>query len=265
MERLKRMDTGLSDFTLALAEQLRTKNVELENALLAKDRFLASMSHELRTPLNAIIGFTGTLLMKHPGPLTPDQEKQLKIIDSSAKYLLSIINDMLDLAKIESGKVEVELETINCGEVIRGVVESLAVLAELKKIDLKVETPATPIYITTDKRILTQILINISNNALKFTEVGNVTINMHTKKIDKKEFIVIDITDTGVGMIQKDKEKLFKAFERIEMPGRPTVGTGLGLYVSQKLAILINAKIEFKSEYGKGSCFSILLRSERSK
>src|SRR5258708_29222936 len=117
-----------------IEQALREKNVELENANLAKDRFLASMSHELRTPLNAIIGFTGTLLMKLPGPLTADQEKQLHTVQTSGRQLLSLINDLLDLAKIESGKGELAREPVNCGELLEEIVTSLQPLAELKGI-----------------------------------------------------------------------------------------------------------------------------------
>lgn len=122
---------------MLLAEKLLAKNVELENAILTKDRFLASMSHELRTPLNAIIGFTGILLMRLPGPLTADQQEQLKMVETSAKHLLSIINDILDLAKIESGKVEINLEKMDCEEIIKDVMGTLSPLAVSKKLILK--------------------------------------------------------------------------------------------------------------------------------
>ena len=116
---------------------LQEKNIELENANLAKDRFLASMSHELRTPLNAIIGFTGTLLMKLPGPLLPDQEKHLRTVQTSGRHLLSLINDLLDLAKIESGKVELNLEPVSCASVVEEVVTALRPAAESKGLDVR--------------------------------------------------------------------------------------------------------------------------------
>src|SRR6185369_16265887 len=111
---------------------LQEKNLELENAGLSKDRFLSSMSHELRTPLNAIIGFTGTMLMKLAGPLTGDQDKQLKTVQGSARHLLSLINDLLDLAKIESGKVEMKLEPVSCDSVVQEVATALRPAAENK-------------------------------------------------------------------------------------------------------------------------------------
>src|SRR5439155_23405670 len=113
-------------------QTLQEKNIAMENAILAKDRFLASMSHELRTPLNAIIGFTGTLLMGLPGPLTAEQRKQLETVKASAKYQLSLINDLLDLAKINSGKVELQLEPVACSDVVDEVADTLRLLAEQK-------------------------------------------------------------------------------------------------------------------------------------
>src|SRR5215813_4010122 len=154
--------------------ELQEKNIELENANLAKDRFLASMSHELRTPLNAIIGFTGTLLMKLPGPLTVDQDKQLRTVQGSARHLLSLINDLLDLAKIESGKVELRLEPVICQRVVQEVATALRPLAETKGLVFEVTTPTVDLIIQTDHRALSQILLNLTNNAIKFTEQGEV-------------------------------------------------------------------------------------------
>jgi PAS domain S-box-containing protein len=141
---------------------LQEKNLELENANLAKDRFLASMSHELRTPLNAILGFAGTLLMRLPGPLTEDQEKQLKTIQSSAKHQLSLINDLLDLAKIESGKVELRFEPVDCHSVVEDLVSTLRPLAEAKGLQFDVHVPARDVLLPTDRRALSQILITSS-------------------------------------------------------------------------------------------------------
>ncbi len=243
----------------SLVEQLRAKNIELEKVSLAKDHFLASMSHELRTPLNAIIGFTGTLLMKLPGPLNANQEKQLTTVKNSAKHLLSLINDLLDLTKIESGKVELQLEKVSCDEIINDVITSLTPIAESKKIDLQAKIPSVKIYAETDRRALTQILINLTNNALKFTEQGRVEINIDIRIIDNTEYAAINVTDSGIGIKQEDVEKLFKAFEQVKIPGKVIEGTGLGLHLSQKLATLINGKIEFSSKYGEGSTFSILI------
>src|SRR5437764_3024830 len=140
---------------------LQEKNVELERANQAKDRFLATMSHELRTPLNAIIGFTGTLLMRLAGPLTPDQDYQLKTVQGSARHLLSLINDLLDLAKIESGNVEIQTEPIACQVVLDEVVTALRPLAEAKGLVFDSKPVARGASVRTDRRAFSQILINL--------------------------------------------------------------------------------------------------------
>jgi PAS domain S-box-containing protein len=137
-------------------QTLQEKNVELEGANQAKDRFLASMSHELRTPLNAIIGFTGTMLMKLPGPLNPEQAKQLTTIQSSSKHLLSLINDLLDLAKIESGKVELQPEPVACRSVLEEVSAGLRPLGEAKGLKFELAAQNGEIMVNTDRRALTR-------------------------------------------------------------------------------------------------------------
>ena len=239
-------------------QTLQEKNIELESANLAKDRFLASMSHELRTPLNAIIGFTGTLLMKLPGPLTGDQEQQLSTVQTSAKHLLSLINDLLDLAKIESGKVEIKYEPIVCQSVVEEVAAALKPLAENKGLDFKVKTPKGFVRVESDRRILSQILINLTNNAIKFTDKGKVQIELGTRQSNGHTLATIDVIDTGIGIRPEDKEKLFQAFQQVDVDHRGE-GTGLGLYLSQKLAVLIKGRIELESEYGKGSVFRLLI------
>ncbi len=159
-------------------QTLQERGLEMENANLAKDRFLASMSHELRTPLNAIIGFTGTLLMKLPGPLTKDQADQLKSISTSAKHLLLLINDLLDLAKIDSGKVELNLEPVSCQSIVREVATTLSPLAESKGLRLTFDIPDDDVVLNTDRRALSQILLNLAYNAVKFTEKGEVKLEL---------------------------------------------------------------------------------------
>jgi PAS domain S-box-containing protein len=239
-------------------QTLQAKNIELGNANLAKDRFLASMSHELRTPLNAIIGFTGTLLMKLPGPLTSDQEHQLKTVQSSAKHLHSLINDLLDLARVESGKVEVKYEPLVCQGIVEEVAAALRPLAEGKGLEFKVKTPKSSVHVAVDRRILSQILINLSNNAIKFTEKGQVRIQLRTLSSKDQTLASIEVIDTGIGIKIEDQEKLFQAFQQVSTDHR-SEGTGLGLYLSQRLAVLIKGKIEFESEYGKGSTFRLLI------
>ncbi|MBI5508652.1 MAG: PAS domain S-box protein [Deltaproteobacteria bacterium] len=235
---------------------LQEKNLEMENANLAKDRFLASMSHELRTPLNAIIGFTGTLLMKLPGPLTGDQDNQLKTIQSSAKHLLSLINDLLDLAKIESGKVEVNLEQVSCRSVVEEVKAALAPLAEAKGLKFDLKLPDEDLLARTDRRALSQILLNLTNNAIKFIEAGGeITLELRRRAGDGSAKTEFAVADTGIGIKPEDQVRLFQAFTQVGGPAGRHEGTGLGLHLSKKLAELLDGRITFTSSFGKGSEF----------
>jgi signal transduction histidine kinase len=241
-------------------QTLQEKNVELENASLAKDRFLASMSHELRTPLNAVIGFTGTLLMKLPGPLTADQQQQLQIIQTSAKHLLSLINDLLDLAKIESGKVEINFEPVVCQSVVQEVATALRSLAQTKGLKFEVKLPKEDLVVLTDRRALTQVLINLTNNAIKFTETGRVRLELSQRQVDGRTLTEIAVADSGIGIQPEDQTKLFQAFEQVSSSTtRRHEGTGLGLHLSQKLAKLLGGQIACDSKYGKGSIFTLVL------
>ena len=242
----------------------RLQKVEEEHRLAVeaarvKNDFLATMSHELRTPLNSVIGFTGTMLMGLPGPITPAQKKQLETIKASARHQLSLINDLLDLAKIESGKVELKLEPIACEEVVRAVAESLRPFAENKGLAFHVDLPLEPRIAHAEKRALKQILINLVNNAIKFTEQGEVRVELRNG--DKKTRIAV--TDTGSGITEEDRPKLFKAFSRLEHThAQREEGTGLGLHLSQKLAELMGGEIKLESEAGKGSTFTLVLDAE---
>jgi len=242
-------------------QALQEKNIELSNANLAKDRFLASMSHELRTPLNAIIGFTGTLLMKLPGPLNTDQEKQLKTVQGSARHLLALINDLLDLAKIEAGKVELRIEPIVCQRVIADVAASLRPQAEAKALALLITMPKPDLVLRTDKRALTQIILNLTSNAIKFTDVGSVHLHVRERNAGGQSLIEISVEDTGVGICDEDQAKLFAAFAQVDSSaGRRHEGTGLGLHLSRKLAEMLDGEIAFHSVRGKGSTFTLILK-----
>jgi protein-histidine pros-kinase len=236
---------------------LHQKNVELENANRAKDTFLASMSHELRTPLNAIIGFTGTLLMRLPGPLTADQEKQLRTVQTSARHLLALINDLLDLAKVEAGKVELKMEPVELRIVVDEVVATLRPRAEEKGIVLKAAPPPRELVLPLDARVLTQIIINLVNNAIKFTPRGEIGISVERRA---NATTAIQIRDTGIGIRGEDQAMLFKPFSQIDHSANGvSEGTGLGLHVSQKLANMLGGRITCESEYGRGSTFTLIL------
>jgi PAS domain S-box-containing protein len=243
-------------FELALQE----KNIELEKADRSKDRFLASMSHELRTPLNAILGFTGTILMKLSGPLTADQEKQLKTVQSSGRHLLSLINGLLDLARIESGKVELKLEPVSCGTLLEEVSATLRPLAEAKNLSFALQLPKNEVVLRTDRRSLSQIVINLSANAIKFTETGGIVLKLQQRRRKARVATTIWVTDTGIGIALPQRAKLFQAFTQLDSGStRRHDGTGLGLHLSQKLAQLIGGTINVKSEIGKGSVFTVTI------
>ena len=244
----------------AFEKRLQELNGELKEANLAKDQFLASMSHELRTPLNAILGFTGTLLMKLPGPLNEEQERQLKIVQWSARHLLSLINDILDLAKVKSGKRELTFERVPVRDVVRDVAASLAANAQEKGLELSSSVAADAEYVTTDRRSLRQILLNLTDNAIKYTESGSVCIAVRRVEVDGRPTLVVEVTDTGIGIKGEDLERLFEAFEQLDpATTRRFAGTGLGLHLSRTLALLLGGDLDVASEYGRGSTFTLTL------
>ena len=246
--------------------EIALKNLELAEASRMKSAFIANMSHELRTPLNAIIGFTGALLMKLPGPLTSDQDKQLNTIRASARHLLSLINDILDVAKIEAGKLTLSIEPVHCQELMAEVADTLRPLAQQKGLALELELGEAgqpPAIIDTDRRALTQILINLLNNAIKFTEQGTVRISLAQREEDGVLVTEMSIADSGAGIKEEDQAKLFQAFSQLDSTStRHVEGAGLGLYLCQNLANAIGGALFFNSDYGSGSTFTLALRSK---
>ncbi|MGK5050904.1 hybrid sensor histidine kinase/response regulator [Janthinobacterium sp. RB2P8] len=246
--------------------EIALKNLELAEASRMKSAFIANMSHELRTPLNAIIGFTGALLMKLPGPLTSDQDKQLNTIRASARHLLSLINDILDVAKIEAGKLTLSIEPVHCQELMADVADTLRPLAQQKGLALEMalgEAGQPPAIIDTDRRALTQILINLLNNAIKFTEQGTVRISLSQREEDGVLVTEMSIADSGAGIREEDQAKLFQAFSQLDSTStRHVEGAGLGLYLCQNLANAIGGALFFNSDYGSGSTFTLALRSK---
>jgi PAS domain S-box-containing protein len=234
--------------------ELQEKNAALLVANQAKDRFLATMSHELRTPLNGIIGFTGILLMRLGGDLTAEQERQLGIVKSSAEHLLSLINDLLDVARIQAGMVQLSPEPVDVGALLREVHASLMPLAQAKALAFELSLPPAPLVLQVDRRALRQILINLCNNAIKFTERGRVGLELERSA----GALRIQVCDTGVGISEADQRKLFGAFTQVGDSRRRPEGTGMGLHLSARLAELLDARIEVRSTPGEGSCFSLV-------
>ena len=254
-----------------LANELHTRNVEiaqknmqLEDISRTKSEFVANMSHELRTPLNAVLGFTGTLLMRLPGPLTADQDKQLRTIQSSARHLLSLINDLLDVEKIESGKLELHPERVVLQSVIRDVFDTLQPQAAAKGLEFRMSLPQANITLETDRRALSQILLNLLNNAIKFTETGHVAVRLSRRRTGEFGTVELIVSDTGIGIPQERQNQLFQAFTQLDAgANRRFDGTGLGLYLSRRLAGMIGGQLQCKSVHGKGSVFTLALPGRR--
>lgn len=227
---------------------------ELSRALKVKDTFLASMSHELRTPLTTVIGYAGTLLMKLSGPLTREQEKQISVMRSSAKHLLLMINDLLDLAQVESGTIRLNRESLVCQDVAEGLANRFKEFAEAKGLRFELDLPDQPMGVYADRRVLEQVLGNFLKNAITFTQEGFVRIS-----VSANGAVRFNVADSGVGIAEEDRDKVFTAFARLTTERNPEEGTGLGLHLSQKLAHLIGGEISFESEQGKGSTFTLSL------
>ena len=240
---------------------LREKNLELENAALVKDRFLASMSHELRTPLNAIIGFTGTLLMQLPGPLNAEQDKQLRIVQTGARHLLSLINDLLDVAKLSANKLSLHIEELDCRSVIAEVTATLEPEAARKGLLLTVRAPDDAVPLRTDRRAFSQILINLVGNAIKFTPQGRVEVVLEEGFAAQGRSVQVHVRDTGPGIPEREQPRLFEAFSRVESADRRHhEGTGLGLHLSRKLAEALGGSVSLASAEGEGSTFTVEFR-----
>ena len=241
-------------------QTLHDKNRELESAALVKDRFFASMSHELRTPLNSIIGFTGALRMKLPGPLNEEQDKQLRIVQTSARHLLSLINDLLDLAKLGAGKFEASREWVDCQSLLDELAATLRPEAEKKGLEFMLRLAPQKLVLDTDRRALSQIVINLLGNAIKFTERGRVCLQLESGPGANGPALRISVEDTGPGIPVADQNRLFEAFSRVEAADRRRYeGSGLGLHLSRKLAQELGGDIFVRSVYGQGSIFTLEL------
>jgi PAS domain S-box-containing protein len=257
-----------------VAERTRDLEAARERAEAAdqlKSAFLATMSHELRTPLNSILGFTGIILQELAGPLNPEQSKQLGMVQGSARHLLSLINDVLDLSKIEAGQLSLQNEPFDLQLSIKRVTELIAPLADKKSLCLRVVAPVLLGVMQGDQRRVEQILINLLNNAVKFTERGEVTLSVEIVHPEPNapgaslSRARIRITDTGIGMQPQDLSKLFQPFRQIDSGlQRQHEGTGLGLAICRRLTDLLGGTIGAESVFGTGSVFTVELPMRRS-
>lgn len=241
--------------------ELNLMNKELQEAHRLKSVFLANMSHELRTPLNAVIGFGNILLKGMSGPVNENQKKQLKTIKNNGEHLLQLINEMLDVSKIEAGKVELVDERFPLQKLLEEIQEMFTPLVESKQLDLRIQL-LDDCHLVSDRGRLKQILMNLVNNAVKFTEEGSVTIIGDTTR---KKRIILTVADTGIGIRQENMDMLFTPFHQLDMSlTKKYQGTGLGLHLSQKLAELLGGEITAESQYRKGSQFSLSIPRERT-
>ncbi len=240
----------------AMTEDLKLAVKKAQSADELKSAFLASMSHELRTPLNSIIGFISIILQGLSGPLNAEQTKQLAMAKSSAMHLLELINDVLDISKIEAGQIIITKEKFPMREAVQKVVTGLIPLAEKKRLHLKYHIAGNLGTLVNDRRRIEQVLVNLINNAIKFTSAGEVRVDCRSEN----NRIITAVSDTGIGISRKNMTKIFNEFEQLESGlDRKHEGTGLGLSISKKLTKLLGGELTVDSTVGKGSTFTLYL------
>jgi len=233
---------------------------QAESADRLKSAFLATMSHELRTPLNSIIGFSGILLQGLAGPLNPEQRKQLGMVHDSAQHLLALINDVLDISKIEAGEFRLAGEPVPVPAVLTKAVATVRPLADEKGLPIEMAVDPAAGEVWGDRRRIEQVFLNLLSNAVKFTEQGHVRVAC-AREGDR---VVTSIQDTGIGIAEEDLARIFQPFSQVETGlTRRYEGTGLGLSISKRLTEMMGGTIEVESRVGRGSTFRVLLPAYR--
>jgi signal transduction histidine kinase len=242
---------------LALYAELDDRAQALGQMSETKTRFLSDMSHELRAPLASMINLTRLLLARADGPLTTEQEYQVTLVQRSAESLSEMVNDLLDIAKIEARKVDLRLEEVSVAEIFAGLRGMFRPLATNEQVALVFEDPDEPIVLTTDAQRVAQVLRNFVSNALKFTTEGEVRVAARAVDDDS---VRLDVSDTGVGIAPEDHSRIFEDFTQVDGPIQKRVrGTGLGLPLTRKLARLLGGEIQLESRPGEGSRFSLVI------
>jgi signal transduction histidine kinase len=239
-------------------ELLRRQAIELEQASALKSQFLANMSHEFRTPLNAMLGYTSMLLQGVSGALEPGAKRHLARVESNGRHLLTIINEILDISRIEAGRMPLQLSRFNVPELIGEVKSELEPIAMRSKLVVAVDVAKDLPPMVSDRQKVKQILVNLLSNALKFTHQGTVTIS--ARRNAKDSTMALSVTDTGIGIAPVDQEKIFDDFRQLDnSPTRAYGGTGLGLSICRRLAQMLDGSITLRSEVKKGSTFTLVV------
>ncbi|MBU4326511.1 MAG: response regulator [Proteobacteria bacterium] len=252
---------------------LEEKAAALALASKYKSEFLANMSHELRTPLNSLLLLAQGLERNREGNLTEEQVESARIIHGSGSDLLTLINEILDLSKIEAGRTELQLGTVRISDLAEGLHDSFQHLADEKGIELKIiVTDEVPVEVSSDRQRLEQIIRNLMSNALKFTESGSVTVtfgrpapetDLSASGLSVKECLAVAIKDSGIGIATEQRKVIFEAFQQADgSTSRKYGGTGLGLSISKELASLLGGEIQLESKLGSGSTFTLYLPNE---
>ncbi|MCX6567445.1 MAG: ATP-binding protein [Candidatus Aminicenantes bacterium] len=255
-EELRATQAGLEQRVADRTSELVVAKERAEAADRLKSTFLAAMSHELRTPLNSVIGFTGILLQGLAGPLNEEQAKQLRMVKDSGQNLLALINDVLDISKIEAGQIEIHNEPFNLPETIQKALQTVKPLADKKALRLVVRVAADMGPMTSDRQRIEQILLNLLSNAIKFTGGGEVNVECRLEE----GRAVIRVTDTGIGIKPEDLGRLFQPFHQLDSGlTRQYAGTGLGLAICKRLVERLGGTISVESREGKGSTFQVTL------
>ncbi len=255
----KQAEAEILQLNAELERRVEKRTRELERALRAKDEFLASMSHELRTPLNAILGLSESLAENVAGPLNEKQQRYVKTISESGSHLLSLINDILDLARIESGQVVLNITEVNLQQVCQASLRMINQLAHKKEQEVSLEVEDGIDYIWVDERRLKQILVNLLSNAVKFTPSGGkLGLKVHADPAEKH--IMFTVWDNGIGISENDFERLFQPFVQLDSSlSREAPGTGLGLALVAQMVRLHGGNVSLESKLNEGSRFTVTL------